>query len=395
MSIETEIKGSPASITKLATWISDELAPSLDDAADAMVTSRRSADGDWLGETGTAFVGAMGRGATQVDEGHTMTKGVGTTISEYASTLTGLQSRMSTIRDDARASGLTVSGYVIEDPGPGPADPGPPPEGGAPGAVTTYNGDVADYDAHQDKIRDYNRLSVRAQDVWDDLERAWERVSAKQRALDGPGWTFALSDMAGGFGGAAITYNASALRGTAQGYATNAQQHLARLRNMDSYPSRFAQQYYDDLAHYDEVVRNSSDDVARAARLARIGKALPLAAGGALAGVGIWYDMKYNDESATQATASNVGGFAASVATGAVVGTAIGGPVGTVAGVVVGAGVGVFTSGMIDGLFEYDGDISDAAMAGVDTLADTGEALLDGASDVGGAVVDGIGGLFD
>ena len=68
---------------------------------------------------------------------------------------------------------------------------------------------------------------------------------------------------------------------------------------------------------------------------------------GALTGAGIWYDMTYNDESTEQAVASNVGGFAASVATGAAVGTLIGGPVGTVAGVVVGGAVSVFTSGMI------------------------------------------------
>lgn len=395
MSIETEIKGSPSSITNLATWIIDELAPGVGTAADSMVASRRSADGEWLGETGTAFVAAMGRGAALVDDGHTMTKGVGTTISSYASALTSLQSRMAGIREDARGFGLSVSGYVIEDPGAGPDHPGPPPEVASQGAVDSYNGDVADYNAHQDKIRAYNRLAARAQEVWADLERAWERVSAKERALDGPGWTFLLSDMSGGFAGAALTYNASALRTTAQGFQANAQQHLARLRNMDTFPSRYAQQYYDDLAHYDDVVRNTGDDVSRAARLARTGKALPLAVGGALTGAGIWYDMQYNDESATQATASNLGGFAASVATGAAVGTVIGGPVGTVAGVVVGAGVGVFTSGMIDGLFEYDGDISDAAQAGLDTLADTGEALLDGASDVGGAVVDGIGGLFD
>ena len=104
--------------------------------------------------------------------------------------------------------------------------------------------------------------------------------------------------------------------------------------------------------------------------------------------------MEHGDESAAQAVTSNVGGFAASVATGAVVGTMIGGPVGTVVGTVVGAGVGVFTSGMIDGLWDSGGDVSEAFMAGVDTVADTGEALLDGAADVGGAVVDGIGGLY-
>ncbi len=53
-------------------------------------------------------------------------------------------------------------------------------------------------------------------------------------------------------------------------------------------------------------------------------------------------------------------------------------------------GVGVFTSGMIDGLWEKGGDVSDAVLAGADALADAGVAI----GDVGGAVVDGIGGLF-
>jgi hypothetical protein len=156
-----------------------------------------------------------------------------------------------------------------------------------------------------------------------------------------------------------------------------------------------AAQLYDDLDHWTRTSASAADDAARAGRLLRVGKALPLATGGVLTGFGIWYDMEHGDESAAQAVTSNVGGFAASVATGAAVGTLIGGPVGTVVGTVVGAGVGVFTSGMIDGLWESGGDVSDAFMAGVDTLADTGDALLDGASDVGGAIVDGIGGLFD
>lgn len=87
------------------------------------------------------------------------------------------------------------------------------------------------------------------------------------------------------------------------------------------------------------------------------------------------------------AIASDAGGYAASLATGAVAGTAVG----TVVGTVVGAGVGVFTFGMIDGLVENGGDVSDAAAAGMGTLADTGEALV----DVAGSVVDVISGLFD
>ena len=395
MSIETEIKGSPASIMDVATWVTNRLAPTVDRGADALAGSARDADGEWRGRTGDAFVSAMRRGATSVDDGQAATRRVGAALADYSGSLSSLQARMSSIRQEARAAGLAVNGFVVEEPGSGPAHPGAPPEVASQDAVDAYDAGVAAYDRHQALVRAFNELAVRAQEVWDDVTRAWERVSAEGRALDGQGWTFLLSDMAGGLAGAALAYNASALRATAEGFNLHAQQQLARLRSTQTFPSQYAQQFYDDLRHYDDVVRNTGDDLSRAARLARLGKAVPLAAGGVLTGAGIWYDMKYNDESAEQAVASNVGGFAASVAMGAAVGTMVGGPVGTVAGVIVGGAVGVFTSGMIDGLWEHDGDISDAAMAGVDVLADTGDALLDGASDVGGAIVDGIGGLFD
>lgn len=395
MSIETEIKGSPSSIMGVADWITGRLAPAIDGAADSMLAASRQAEGEWRGEAADAFGGAMRRGASRVDDGHEAARDVGRVLADYSGELSSLQGRMASIRDDARAVGLTVNGFVITEPGPGPARPGQLADTASRAALAAHDADVAAYDAHQDRIRAYNRLAEHARDVWSDAERAWERVSAQDRALDAASWTFALSDVAGGLAGATLGYNASALRQTAQGFRTNAQQHLARLRSMETYPSRFAQQFYDDLAHYDDVVRSSGDDLARASRLARLGTAVPLATGGVLTGVGIWYDMEHGGESAEQAVASNVGGFAASVAAGAAIGTVVGGPVGTVAGVVVGGVVGVFTSGMIDGLYDFDGDISDAAMAGADALVDTGGALLEGASDVGGAIVDGIGGLFD
>jgi hypothetical protein len=153
-----------------------------------------------------------------------------------------------------------------------------------------------------------------------------------------------------------------------------------------------AAQFYDDLDHWRSTAAGSADDLSRAARLANIGRFAPVALGGALAVGGIFYDMHGpNQESAGQAVTSNLGGFAASVGTGMLVGTAIGGPVGTVVGTVVGAGVGIFTSGMIDELWESGGDVDDALMAGVDSVVDAGEAI----GDVGGAIVDGIGGLFD
>ncbi|HEX6149358.1 hypothetical protein [Nocardioides sp.] len=393
MSIDTEIEGSPSSIRAAATWLSDTLQPAVEEGGDSFAAARRSAAADWRGDTGEAFASAMRRAVTQTDHVETGVTGVKNAFDDYAGSLERCQNRMTAIRDDARAGGLTVAGFTIQPPGDGPALPGEPPEAASQGAADRYNADVTAYNAHQDKIRLYNRLVERAGEVWDDIERAWERVSSKDRALDGASWTFTLTDIAGGLGGAVLDLQGSVLRGSSQYWANLSDQHLERLRNTTRVPN--PAQFYDDLDHWRSTATGAADDAARAGRLLRMGKAVPLAVGGVLTGVGIWYDMEHGDESAAQAVTSNVGGFAASVATGAVVGTMIGGPVGTVVGTVVGAGVGVFTSGMIDGLWESGGDVSDAFMAGVDTLADTGDALLDGASDVGGAVVDGIGGLFD
>ncbi|MFC7358809.1 hypothetical protein [Nocardioides astragali] len=392
MSIETEIKGSPSSVRRAGDWVGSTLRPAIDDGLSAFGDARTEAAGDWRGEAGSAFEGAMGRAITETRPLERSAADVRTTFLDYAGSLESCQNRMKQIRADARSAGLTVSGYVVESPGAGPARPGDPPMDASQGQIDSYNRVVDAYNAHQDKVTAYNALVTRADEVWADMERAWERVSAQNRAMDGPGWAFQLSDVAGGLGGALMDVHASALRGNAQYFADLSADYLQRMHQSaptGRVPS--ALHYYDDLDHWNRIAGESADELSRAARLANVGRFAPIALGGVLAVGGGFYDYHVKGESAEQAIASNAGGFAASVATGAVVGTMIGGPVGTVVGCVVGAGVGVFTSGMIDGLWEHDGDVSDAFMAGVDSVVDTGEAL----ADVGGAIVDGIGGLFD
>lgn len=390
MSIDTEITGSPASIRASAEWVGGTLRTAVGAGVEAFADARTEAGGDWRGEAGTAFEGAMGRAARTSEDLRQAATGVRTTFLHYAGSLEACQQRMEGIRADARSAGLTVVGFVIQPVGAGPARPGDLPADASQGQVDAYNGEVAAYNAHQDKAGAYNDLAARAQEVWSDIERAWERVSAENRSMDGPGWAFQLSDVAGGLAGALTDVHVSALRGSAQYFADLSAENLERLRGSSRAPN--AAQFYDDLDHWRATAGGSADDLARASRLANIGRFAPVALGGAIAVGGIFYDMHGpNQESAEQAVASNLGGFAASVGTGALVGTAIGGPVGTVVGTVVGAGVGIFTSGMIDELFENGGDVGDAVLAGADAVADAGEAM----GDVGGAIVDGIGGLFD
>ncbi len=391
MSLDTEIKGDPASIRHASSWLRDTLAPALDKSVDALNDARKTATADWQGATSTAFAGAMSRGVSEVDPIHAGVQKVAGCFDDFAGSLQSCQSRMESIRGEARAADLTVSGFVIQDPGAGPAHPGQPPEFASQGQVDSWNRVVAAYNEHQDKIRDYNRLVQMADEVWTDIERAWERVSQQDRALDAASWTFSLSDVAGGLGGALRELDVSLLRKNATYFKGLSDSYLARLRAGTTVPPGAASQFYDDLDHWSRVGQGADESLSAASRAARVAKVAPIAVGGVLALGGTYYDYKYGGESIEQAAASNLGGFAASVGTGALIGTAIGGPVGTAVGAVVGAGVGVFTSGMIDGLWENNGDVSDAFMAGVDTVVDTGAALV----DVGGSVVDGIGGLFD
>ena len=383
VSIDTEITGSPASIRASATWVGDTLRPAISAGMDAFADSRTEAGGDWRGDAGAAFEGAMGRAVRASEDLRDGAADVRTAFNDYAGSLETCQQRMESIRADARSAGLTVSGFLIQSPGAGPARPATPPTDASQGQVDAHNADVAAYDVHQDKIRAYNDLVTRADEVWSDIERAWERVSAANRAMDGPTWGFNLTSVAGGLAGALTEVHVSALRGNAQYFADLSAEHLDRLRGSSRVPN--AAQFYDDLDHWRSTAAGSADDLARASRLANTARFAPVALGGALAVGGIFYDMYGpNQESAGQAITSNLGGFAASVGTGALIGTAIGGPVGTVVGTVVGAGVGIFTSGMIDDLWENGGDVGDAVLAGADAVVEAGE-----------AIVDGIGGLFD
>lgn len=397
LSIETEIAGDPASVRAAATWLRDTLRPALSSGSDAIVEARRDANGEWRGETGAAFCDAMARGADKVDHVVTGVGSVAGTFEGYAVTLASCQDRMADVRADARAAGLTVNGFTVESPGDGPSRPGPPPEAASQGAVDAYDAQVSAYNQHQRLIEDYNAQSGIAQQIWDDMVTAWDKVSDDNNGLDTAGWILTLTDVAGGLGGALTQAHVSALAGNATYFRDLASRHLDDLAEM-AQRGRLpmsASQFYDDLAHYQNMAASSADDVARASRLANIGRFAPPIIGAAGAGVGIWYDMEHGGESAEQAVASNVGGFAASVGTGMLVGTMIGGPVGTAVGAVVGAGVGIFTSGMVDGLFENDGDVMAGLASGADAVVDTGEALADLGSDVGGAIVDGVGGLFD
>jgi len=396
VSLDTEVKGAPASIEAAGHWLSGTLAPAVVRASDALNSARGDAESDWDGPAGGAFASSMRSASRKSDDLSDSAKDVGTALDTYAGSLRSAQDRMADIRDAAAGAGLTVHGYVIENPGAGPARPGPmtvtadtPVQ-----AIDAHDAAVAAYEAHQDKIRAWNTAVADAEAVRSDLTTAGQELADKYRGLSGAQWLLNPADVVGGLAGARMEFNSSALRQTSQTFKSQAIRDLDRALRSD--PSVVGKQrWYQDLDDAKKLA-GSADDLAKEADALKSGsKTLPLKAGGILAAAGIGYDIATGKDP-VQAVASGTGGFLASVgagaATGAVVGSFVPIPgVGTAAGAIVGAGVGIFTSGAIDSLFENGPDVGDAVDAGWDAVEDTGGAIGDAAGAVGGA----IGGLFD
>lgn len=55
MSLDTEIKGNPASVEAAGTWLTSTLAPQVDSSVDALAEARKEAEADWDGPAGVAF----------------------------------------------------------------------------------------------------------------------------------------------------------------------------------------------------------------------------------------------------------------------------------------------------------------------------------------------------
>ncbi|MDN4162294.1 hypothetical protein [Nocardioides abyssi] len=411
MSVDTEIQGSPASIETAETWLRDQLAPALSDASDRLNEARRDAESSWDSEAGDQFAAAVRTGRDTTDDLETATKKMADDLGDFAEKLRTCQSDMATIRADARAAGLSVSGFVIADPGPGPARP---PDGftGTEAEVAAHNRDVAAYDAHQDLIRAYNHAASEAARIDRKYATACRALQDEYTVGQHASWIVTmgdvLGDLAAGVIGVSIARNQSALHGRARDLLGEAERAI---RDLQANPDRYVKRKWfffrtldearleaDRLAiqgkldEAEDLLRRADDlDGGRLPRyLGRAGKILgPLGLG-----LGIYNDYQ-EGESATQIAVSQGGSLLAGVGAGAAVGAAVGSvvpvagtAVGAAVGAVVGAGVSIFADGAIDSLFENGPDVGAAFEEGLGALADTGDAIADG---VGGAL-DTVGG---
>lgn len=392
MPINTRIDGDPATVFSAADWIRNPLASGITHTADQVYAARNRADAGWHGGASEAFRDMMTRGAASVDDFGDSANEMAGRFDNVAAELQRAQREMQRIRDAAAAAGLTVTSAAIQEPGPAPPDAGPAPAGSAatPEAVQAHADAMAVQRTHAAQVRAYNAAQTDA----DDVRAAWNarvrEITNTANRVGQKAW-FTVGDLASGVGATAAAKHTSTLAKHADFLDDQAKRLISHAKAIGATsPAGFYQNLdaADDAAR---AARQTTDDAARTASKARW---TGIKLGGVLAAGGIIYDISQG-KPAGQAIVSGAAGFGASLATGAAIGS-FGGPVGTAVGAVIGAGVGIFTSGMVDSLWENGLDSAGQAIEdGWHAVTGTAEAIGSGAANAAEWVADGVEGAWD
>ncbi|MGV9799100.1 WXG100 family type VII secretion target [Mycobacterium sp. NPDC003449] len=360
MSIDTKVEGNPAAVRSTAEWLRSTLATKISSTVDQIHSARTTATGDWQGDAGDAFVARMTNGATKADGLDAAAVDGARAIDDFAADLQRAQSEMQSVRDKAASAGLTVDGFIIQDPAPVTQEK-------INAYATALDGATA--------AREIEKFAA------DTLKNAWADISSK--------WFFVVADLINGAAGALVAVHVSTLLEHSKFMADESAKFLDLAKSAP--PGTPAAQIYRDFDQ-SRVFANTADDAAKAAASAEA-KAGPigLKVGGALAVGGIAYDIA-NGKDVDQAIVSGGAGFGASVLAGTLTGAAIGSAipvpgVGTAAGAVVGAAVGIFTSGAVDSLYQNGiGSVGQAISDGAAAVSNTGKAIGGLAEDAWDAI---------
>lgn len=393
--LETRIDGTPGSIRAVGRWLKDSFGAQADEMATAVFRARSDAAGAWEGPASTAFGERAKVLADAADAARESALVAEREVERLASALRRALDDMQEVRDTAAGAGLTVAGTVVRDPGERLTVTGSAPGPDAtPQESARWDRLVEQAATRNAQVEAFGTACTRAEEVY----RTWA-TAVEDAAVAWVRWDKELAGLTADFLTAAAS--AALVLRTAPILMRQSQFHLDAaerlVRHSDAMRTPTGRVL--DPDHFYRLLDDAADHRAQAARLADeasdvklpkgIGRALGVL-GVAATGFAIQQDIE-EGESATQAVASNVGGFAASLgagaATGAIVGSfipvpGVGTAVGFVAGAAVGAVVGAFTSGAIDSMFEEGiDDVGAAFTAGAEEVADLGEAVGDLASD--------------
>lgn len=365
MYLDTELPGDPASFHAAADYVRRDLGQGAETMAARAYAERSSLASAWTGEGGEGFQQRAGGLGVAADGFIEHSAAAAAELEALASVLSLAQLGLLSVRTEAVAAGLFVSGSLVFPP--------------------VWGGDQAEFD----RLATAWDVAVETADrhlaTWAD---ALESSSAffQQHAADLVGITIDL--MVGAYTGALLGKQAKVL-------AAEAAEQAELARSLASHAEDFLRQirsgpYFGDLDHYDDLISrgrgalDSGADAADSAANARLPKGLRFgfgAIGVLTTGYGVYDDVQQG-ESTEQAVVSQGGGLLAGIAAGGLAGAAAGtvlpGP-GNVVGGLVGGVVGGVTAIVVDDQIDdlYDGDHG-GTRPGEDELAD----LLDDYHDV-------------
>ncbi|MFI8568102.1 WXG100 family type VII secretion target [Rhodococcus sp. NPDC078407] len=354
MPIDTKVDGSVTSVHAVAGWLRNSFAADLSTSIDTLDSTRNRTEAGWDGPASEAFFAqalATTDGASQLA---TAAADYADKVDAFAVALQALHDGMRDIRSDAIDVGLDVIDDAIIEP----ID-----------------------DALRDKFDAFER---RVAHLRGDETAAGEQL--KVDYIDAAAKTFFFGgSVAIGLAQAAMETRAWLMTSKADEMYARAV-HWAEFARTAPAGSPFSAVYRD--FGFSDLLRNQADDMVRNADdlNSKAGK-WGLRAGGGLAVLSIGYDIA-NGKPVDQAVVAGGLGFGAAVAAGALIGTALPIPgFGTAVGAIGGAFVGIFTSGIVDGLYEDGFDsVRGAITDGVDAVGATVEAGSDLATGVWDAI---------
>ncbi|WP_154650318.1 hypothetical protein [Actinomyces massiliensis] len=116
MTIETDIPGDAAGIMSLGSWLTANPGGAVTGAGDAFADAKSLIGSEWEGATADAFISSAGRSVQDCDDLGELITSTSSAITDYGCALKSVQEKMSGIRAQAAAQGLTVSGTTISMP---------------------------------------------------------------------------------------------------------------------------------------------------------------------------------------------------------------------------------------------------------------------------------------
>ncbi|MEV4734687.1 hypothetical protein [Saccharopolyspora sp. NPDC049426] len=368
MSLDTEVKGDPESLTAVCDWMSKQSEGAEEAARQVQLTSTNSESG-WVGAAADGFRAVLIGAGRMADTEVRALKDTCRALQIHADDLRTVKAMMQRARDVAQEGGLTVNGFKIEEPGPAPPDPKPLSKQAAPQERQQHEAAVDAQAAFDRKAMAYAQASQIVKEA-KDKESQSQHVLVRflSGVLDPAKLSLTLTDISGGFVGATAV-RLSKYKEFADDAMTKAERSakLTTSQNLSiaNRTKAAAIQITNDMRAQDALNEATASRAARVidrfpprvqaslrqldAKLvpkgfkpaspwlkgaSKFGKIIPGLGLLATAG-GIGYDISQGKDP-TIAVASGT----ASLTSGAIVGAAIGGPPGAIVGGLVGIGVG-------------------------------------------------------